>query len=194
MSKIIFLNGCGSSGKTFITRSIDHLSDELWLTFGVDTFIGMLPYMKQEQYYSFVPETNEYGTSLRVETTPKGSTFFGAMPQFAKLLADLGHNLIIDEVLLSDEQLAKYVLELKDHTVYYIGVFCDLKIMQEREILRRDRCIGLANDQITHVHQGLRSHYDFRIDTTHLSSFEAAHAILDYIERTPTPQSFKVMS
>ncbi|WP_394355839.1 phosphotransferase-like protein [Candidatus Trichorickettsia mobilis] len=44
MSKIIFLNGCGSSGKTSIVRSIQHLSNDLWLTFGIDTFISMTPF------------------------------------------------------------------------------------------------------------------------------------------------------
>ncbi len=43
MSKIIFLNGCGSVGKTSIARSIQHLSKDSWLTFGVDSFINMMP-------------------------------------------------------------------------------------------------------------------------------------------------------
>lgn len=43
MSKIILLNGAGSSGKKSIARAIQHLSDEQWLTFGVDTFIEMTP-------------------------------------------------------------------------------------------------------------------------------------------------------
>ena len=45
MSKIILLNGAGSSGKTSIARSIQYLSNEQWLTFGVDTFIEMTPYL-----------------------------------------------------------------------------------------------------------------------------------------------------
>lgn len=44
MSKIILLNGAGSSGKTSIARAIQHLSNEQWLTFGVDTFIEMTSY------------------------------------------------------------------------------------------------------------------------------------------------------
>ncbi|MDR1628442.1 MAG: chloramphenicol phosphotransferase CPT family protein [Oscillospiraceae bacterium] len=31
MSKIILLNGCSSSGKTTIAKSIQNLSDESWL-------------------------------------------------------------------------------------------------------------------------------------------------------------------
>ncbi|WP_410521513.1 phosphotransferase-like protein [Candidatus Tisiphia endosymbiont of Metellina segmentata] len=43
MSKIIFLNGCGSAGKTSIARAIQYLSKDSWLTFGIDTFISMIP-------------------------------------------------------------------------------------------------------------------------------------------------------
>ena len=61
MSKIILLNGAGSSGKTSIARSIQHLSSESWLTFGIDTFIEMTPYPSLEkggEYFSFVPGEN----------------------------------------------------------------------------------------------------------------------------------------
>lgn len=66
MSKIIFLNGCGSSGKTSIGRAIQTLSNEPWLLLGVDSFIDMLPeqYMidcskAKEGYFSFVSDNNE---------------------------------------------------------------------------------------------------------------------------------------
>jgi chloramphenicol 3-O phosphotransferase len=88
------------------------------------------------------------------------------MPQFAEMLAASGNNLITDEVLFDEEALKAYAQQLKSHTVYYIGVFCDLAVMQEREVLRRDRCIGLSNDQIDRVHQGVLNSYDFKEDTT----------------------------
>jgi len=59
MSKIIFLNGAGSSGKTSIARSLQHLSNEPWLTFGIDTFINMTPFPCEDKeapgYFSFIP-------------------------------------------------------------------------------------------------------------------------------------------
>ncbi|ETZ06935.1 chloramphenicol phosphotransferase-like protein [Holospora obtusa F1] len=71
------------------------------------------------------------------------------------MLAASENNLIIDEVIFDEEALKAYVHHLKTHTVYYIGVFCDLAVMQERKILRRDRCIDLSNDQIDRVHQSV---------------------------------------
>jgi chloramphenicol 3-O phosphotransferase len=76
---------------------------------------------------------------------------------------------------------------------YYTGVFCDLAVMQEREILRRDRCIGLSNDQFDRVHQGALNAYDFKVNTTVLSPFEAARLILQYVDTTPAPNSFQLL-
>jgi chloramphenicol 3-O phosphotransferase len=193
MSKIIFLNGCGSSGKTSIAKAIQHESPELWLSFGVDTFIDMIPFGRQEPYLKFISGQNEHGPTMHVDSGPEGVKLFSIMPQFAEMLAARGNNLIIDEVLFDEEALKAYVQQLKAHTVYYIGVFCDLEVMQEREVLRRDRCIGLSNDQIDRVHQGALNSYDFKVDTTAISPFEAARQILKYIDDNPVPEAFRVL-
>ncbi|WP_394355840.1 phosphotransferase-like protein [Candidatus Trichorickettsia mobilis] len=78
---------------------------------------------------------------------------------------------------------------LHNHVVYFVGVFCDLATMQMREILRCDRAIGLANDQIDRVHVGLRE-YDLNVDTSTASPFETATQILTFVESTHTPQGF----
>lgn len=190
MSKIIFLNGCGSSGKTSIAKAIGHESPELWLSFGVDTFIDMIPFGRQEPYLKFIPGQNERGPTMHVESRPQSGKLFRVMPQFAEMLADRGNNLIIDEVLFDEEALKAYAQKLKGHTVYYIGIFCDLSVMQEREVLRRDRCIGLSNDQIDRVHQGVLNSYDFKVDTTAISPFEAARRILKFMDDNPSPGAF----
>ena len=191
MSKVIFLNGCGSSGKTSIAKAIAHESRDLWLTFGVDTLIEMVPLAQQEAYLKFIPGQNEAGPTMSVESGPQAGKLFSVLPKFAQMLASSGNNLIIDEVLFGEDELKTYAQQLKDHTVYYIGVFCDLRVMQERELLRRDRCVGLSNDQIHRVHQGILNSYDFRVDTTFLSPFEAARQILKFMSAPPTPQAFR---
>ena len=193
MSKIIFLNGCGSSGKTSIARAIQHESPELWLSFGVDTLIDMIPFGRQEPYLKFIPGQNDRGPIMHVESGPEGGKLFSVIPKFAEILADQGNNIIIYEVLFDEEALKAYVQYLKTHTVYYIGVFCDLAVMQEREVLRRDRCVGLSNDQIDRVNQGVLNSYDFKVDTTAISPFEAARLILKYIDDNPVPKAFRVL-
>lgn len=123
--------------------------------------------------------------------SPEGAKLFSVMPKFAEMLAASGNNLIIDEVLFDEEALKDYVQYLKIHTVYYIGVFCDLEVMQEREVLRRDQCIGLSKDQIDRVYQGTLNAYDFKVDTTSISPFEAARLILKFIDDNPVPKAFQ---
>lgn len=195
MSQIIFLNGCGSSGKTSIAKAIGRLSSDTWLTIGIDTFIDMLPLDKHEAFLKFIPGKNDRGPTMRVESGGDSHKLFGVMARFAELLANEGNNLIIDEVLfedtLDDVSLKNYAQSLIHHTVYYMGVFCDLRVMQEREILRRDRCIGLSNAQIDRVHQGIKGHYDFKVDTSHITPFEAARLILKFMDDNLAPQAFK---
>lgn len=193
MSKIIFLNGCGSAGKTSVAKSIQRLSNELWLTFGVDSFIDMIPVDKQEQYFKFIPGKNQHGQTIRVKTGPEATKLFGLMPEFAEMLANKGNNLIIDEVLLDDKNLINYAKQLSRHNVYYIGVFCDLEIMQEREKIRLDRVIGLSADQITRVHESMRGLYDLKVDTSNSSPLEIAKTILKHIETGPKPRVFKAI-
>jgi len=180
MSKIIFLNGCGSSGKTSIARAIQDLSHDAWLTFGIDTFIHMTPIPSDDKedagYFHFIPGENERGPTMHAASGPKGEQLFGIMPDFANLLANKGNNIIIDEVLLDDTQLKSYIQALENHTVYFIGVFCNLEVMQIRERSRGDRAIGLSNDQIDRVHTGLRE-YDLKVDTTQTSTVEVAKQI-----------------
>lgn len=187
MSKIIFLNGCGSAGKTSIAKQIQYLSNELWLHFGVDSFIDMLPADKTDNYFKFIKNSD----SVRVESGPLSAQIFGLMPHFAQLLAGADNNLIIDEVLLDDQTLESYAKYLSKHQVYYIGMHCDIAILREREIARGDRCVGLANDQITRVHKGKRSSYDFEVDTSHNSPEAIAQQILQFVDRNPAPTAFR---
>lgn len=193
MSKIILLNGAGSSGKTSIAKSIQYLSDDPWITFGIDTFIDMTPAFtdenKNKKYLSFTPGKNEYGQTIYVESHENGRKLFETMPDFAKLLADKGQHIIIDEVLFDDDHLKSYIHQLSDHIVYFVGVYCDLSVMRNREILRGNRAIGLSNDQFDRVHQGLRE-YDMIVNTNQSDFFENAKTILRFIEDNDHPSGF----
>ena len=175
MTKVIFLNGSSSSGKTSIARSIQCLSDEPWLVFGVDLFIEMTPFATIDKndttFFRFIPGENKYGKTARVETTPKGKPVFALMPKFASMLASTNNNFIIDEVLFSRDCLQAYVEQLAEHTVCFIGVSCDLSIMQEREILRGNRTLGLCNDQIERVYDK-RYKYDLLVTLHPLLAFK----------------------
>lgn len=144
---------------------------------------------KADQGYHFVAVQDEEGPLLRVESGPVGKAVTHSMPKVAQTLAKDGHHLIIDEVLFSDDELENYVKAFEGHTVYFIGVMCDLATMQEREILRSDRALGMAREQFSHVHSRARP-YDLTVDTAVFSSMACARKILELICMVPEPRAF----
>ena len=192
---IIFLNGCSSAGKTTIARAIQHLSEKPWLLIGIDAFIEMMPsdYVgfgdKADQGFHFIPEHDEVGPLMRIEEGDYGRKIVKTVPKVIKILADENHDIILDEVIFEDDGLPEYRQALSQHSVYFIGVFCDLEILQEREILRGDRARGLGRDQIGRVHPASRT-YDLTVDTTHTPAFQCAKSILEFIEANPDPKGF----
>lgn len=185
MSRIIFLNGCSSSGKTSISKASQELSDTPWLHVGIDTFIGMLPSKffefgdrAREGYYSFAHSENERGACIHVETGPMGDVFFhDHVPQVVQLLADLGHDIIVDEVIFDKVSLEQYLLKLSNHNVFLVQVTCEFDVLRDRERLRGDRAIGLANDQFDRF-QSFSYAYDLTVDTTQVSAMDNARLIL----------------
>lgn len=189
MSRIIFLNGSSSSGKTSISKAIQELSNSPWLHVGIDTFIGMLPSkfsesgdLASEGFYSLVHCENDRGACVRIKTGAMGMAFFhDHIPNVVKLLADLGHDIVVDEVIFDKASLDYYLQKLKEHKVFLVQVVCDYNVLQERERLRGDRAIGLVNDQYDRL-QSYAYDYDMIVDTTYVSAMENAQRILDAIQ------------
>jgi chloramphenicol 3-O phosphotransferase len=189
MSQVVFLNGCSSAGKSSIAKSIQSLAPTPWLHIGLDAFIGMLPaqYLEfgtlaHKGYYSFQPGQNHRGSCTKVLTGPLGETFFSQnIPKVIGVLADLGHNMIIDEVIFSKAHFDSYLTNLKNHNVFCVQVKCDYETLIAREKARGDRTLGLANDQFDRL-QSYEYAYDLIVDTTHSSSKSCAQTILDQLK------------
>ncbi len=183
MSKIIFLNGHSSSGKTSIAKAIQHTANIPFLRLGVDTFIDMMP----QRYLSFGDRSkegcwferdqNDDGPIIKCNSGEFGDLVFSTAIDVAKLMSDNGLNLIIDEVIWDDSKITKYKEKLSKHHIMFVKIFCSKKTSQEREILRGDREIGLANDQSDRI-KNMRMKYDFAINTENISPFESAQQIL----------------
>ena len=146
----------------------------------------MTPYPspgKDGEYFAFVPGENDRGPLMRVESKPTGDKLFVIMADFAMLLANQSNNLIIDDVLFDDQHLKSYVDKLAEHIAYFIGIKCDLAIMQ---------AVGLSNDQFARVHSGTRE-YDLTVDTSNSSVFSVAREIIDFIDSNQKPKGFNNM-
>lgn len=190
MAKVIFLNGCSSAGKSSLARALQHLSPTPLLHLGVDWVVAMLPAAYRDfgahaarGYYTVKAGSNAHGPTMHIAKGPLSERAFAVLPSIAKVLVDAGNDLIIDEVLLEEESFEAYRASLCHTTLYFIGVMCDLSVMQEREILRQDRLVGMAADQVTRVHKA-KHPYDLIVDTTCQSAFACAREILDFIDST----------
>jgi chloramphenicol 3-O phosphotransferase len=158
--RVIVLNGTSSSGKTSLGRAMqDHLPDT-WLLVGIDTFITALPWRLYGTHEGHVINKDgsiDIGTEFRTQQV-RWRTAIAALVQ-------AGSNVILDEVLLrGGEEQAEWRTLLDGIDVTWIGVHCDLDVLDERERARGDRSIGMARVQAATVHVGVV--YDIEVDTT----------------------------
>ncbi len=170
-AQVIVLNGGSSSGKSSISRALQELLPDIWLTFGVDTFIEALP---------------NRGNSPRAGITyePDGTITFSdehrALERIwytgLSTMARAGAHMILDEVLLSGGAGQKRLRSaFSDVDVSWVGVHCDPDVAAAREARRADRVEGMARQQASSVHSGVV--YDLQVNTTTRSSEECAQNI-----------------
>jgi len=139
------------------------------------------------QGVQFIPIAGQGITHIK--TGPVCKRLLRTATAVARLMAAEHQNLIIDEVLFGDDQLAHYTRSLKDFTVYFIGIFCSLAVIEQRERARPDRYPGSARGQFDLVQEGTRI-YDLKIDTEARSPENSAEIILRYVSEQPHPGAF----
>jgi len=186
MSKVIFLNGISSSGKTSIVKAVQHMSLIPFLHFGVDTLIDMMP----NKWLSFNENCqdgcylksyeNEFGRAVSCHSGIYGKEVFDMGMKIIKTILDCNLNLIIDEVVWEQDKMDKYYSILSQYNTTFVRIKCSRESATEREILRGDREIGLANDQFDKV-DSLVMKYHLEVNTDTLSSFQSADKILKLV-------------
>ena len=193
---IIFLNGCSSSGKSTIVTAFQYKAKKPWLSLGIDTFWAMMPrnYIMYGPYshdgFYYVPGKDSEGPTMEVRNGSFGMHVMHSIPQVVRTMALHNLDLLIDEVVLEEVLLRGYVQHLADQKVYFIWVSCNLLTLEEREILRGNRGQGLARMQMKIV-PTLDWPYDYTVDTSNGSPFQAAQTIMDFVEMNPEPKAFK---
>lgn len=193
---IIFLNGCSSSGKSTLIRAFQYKAQSPWLSVGIDSFWAMMPpnYImygpQSHEGFYYVPGKDGQGPTMEVKNGEFGLKVMDTIPQVVYTMAKNNLDLLIDEVVLEENLLRGYIKHLSDQLVYFVWVHCDLKTLQEREILRGNRGHGLARMQMKIV-PTLDWPYDFTVDTTSTSAFDCAQSIMDFVKKNNNPQSFK---
>lgn len=164
-TRIIVLNGVGSSGKTSLAHALQAMLDIPFLHVQMDAFLGMLParYLNDADGFTFSSFIENGKDVVSIGSGPVARRAMQGMRHAVVALANQGNHLIVDDVLLGDEK-AEYARLLAPFTVSMVGVHCPLEVLEERERQRGDRVAGLARWQYDRVHAGVT--YDVTVDTS----------------------------
>ncbi len=95
--------------------------------------------------------------------------------------ADQGFDLIVDGVLPygRPNSVADALSIFHRYRFCFIGVHCDLDVLERRERRRADRTEGWARTQYQDLHDGMD--YDIEVDTTTIGAGENADRIAQYL-------------
>ncbi len=171
MTKIIYLNGASSSGKTTIAKALQDSFSEPYLHLGIDKIIGFMPKKinnweggKSSLGFSWQPDIDPTGhPTYHIHAGPFAKRIIHSLKDIAFLLASQGYNLIIDDVAFEVIEIERWKEVLKNYKVLYIGVIAPLDILENREQYRGNRCLGSARSQHFKIHKNVT--YDLEIDT-----------------------------
>jgi chloramphenicol 3-O phosphotransferase len=184
-SYVIFLNGPSSVGKSSLAEILqERLLPRPFLHIGIDTLIAMMPHSMNnwvgepvEQGFWWHIVKDEQGHRLaHIQAGPFAQRVSESLMDIAVTLLKNGHNLIIDEVCVSEDNFLAWQRKLSPFKSLYVGLFATTKTLEQREGMRKDRMIGSARAQNLIVHQG--NHYDISYDTDHLMLDECADIII----------------
>lgn len=175
-SRVIILNGVGSSGKSSIAKALQSIAAEPFLHVEMDAFIDMLPPSAFGQSSGLMFETIEQDgrAAVVIKSGPTIQRLMRGMRRAIAALAAADNNLIVDDVWWEDEQ-QDYRALLAGFEPRFVAIHAPLDELEARERERGDRIIGMARWQFGRVHKGVE--YDLEIDTTGAAPMECAEAI-----------------
>jgi chloramphenicol 3-O phosphotransferase len=156
--KVIVLNGTSSSGKTTLAREFQSQCSEVYLLCSLDAFWDMTP----------------YGIPAGSKNFPKMKL---ALTKSVRALSETGHNVIVDIVFCGKKTYLELATVLDGLNFKIVKVECPLTELENREIARGDREIGLAKLQYESIHEGVI--YDIHVNTLVNSPAQCAQKIID---------------
>ena len=132
--KILFLNGVTSSGKTSIVEALQDREDCYFYVVANDLFQEMIgERFLREDYWKHL------------------SRVIILMYHTARLYSDMGHDVLIDGILVERPEIAPHYAQLReilrDNPLYIIEVACPLEVCRERNIARGDRYESQSEEQ-----------------------------------------------
>lgn len=164
---IIFLNGTSNSGKTSIAKELQRTIDIPYAHLSFDNF-----FLRMIEDYG--GEENVVRATIYMPQVT--SPFHHLIAAYAKAR----QNIIVDHVLRRPGSSKECAELLSDYEVLFVGVYCPVEVLREREKQRKDRRVGLAEGQLEHVHAGKT--YDIEVDTSKNTPSECATQIVECLK------------
>lgn len=170
-TQVIVLNGGSSSGKSGIARCLQAVLPDPWLALSIDTLVEAMPVSMQASGTGI-----EFAADGGVSVGPGFRSLQKAWQAGIAEMVRAGARVVIDDVFLGGASTqGDWRRALAGLDVLWVGVRCDVKVAEGREIARGDRVRGMAASQAELVHQGVA--YDLEVDTTHTEALACALAI-----------------
>ncbi len=161
--RIIFLNGVTSSGKTSIVEALQEREDCYFYVVANDLFEQMIgDRFLRENYWQHL------------------SRVILLMYHTAKLFSDMGHDVLIDGILVERPEITPHYRQLleilKDNPLSIVEVACPLEICRARNLARGDRYETQSEEQAAIMARDIR--YAMTVHTDKNSPEECAEAIV----------------
>jgi len=161
--RIIFLNGVTSSGKTSIVEALQDREDCYFYVVANDLFEQMIgERFLREDYWQHL------------------SRVILLMYHTAKLFSDMGHDVLIDGILVEQPELAPHYQQMLDilgeNPLSIVEVACPLDVCRERNIARGDRRAEQSHEQAAIMAKDIQ--YAMTVHTDQNTPEECAQAIL----------------
>lgn len=197
--KIILLNGSSSAGKTTLALALQEELDEPYHHIALDQFRDGLPGMFRGynsprgtpgyRGLNVVPMDHDTGARVtHVRFGDIGHRMLRGMHRAIAAFAEVGNNVIVDDLMLHPVLLEDYVDVLDGFFVLFVGLRCPLDVVTTREKQRPDRFPGTAMSHFYEIHA--HDLYDLEIDTSKVSPREGAQAVKRYLDRGTSPEAF----
>jgi len=187
IADIILLNGASSAGKTAVARFLQEKLEHPFVRLDVDDFVGMFPPQYQGQGKNArngIDQSEPFSQNSLVRLGPHGKAFLSGFHHCAAAFANQGNKLIIVHLFLEREWLLECARVLKNFRILFVGMNCDLPVVEAREHKRGDRTPGFARSHWELVHGNQQ--YDLIVDSTRQSVDECSEIILRRL-RDATP-------
>lgn len=161
--RIIFLNGVTSSGKTAIVEALQDREDCYFYVVANDLFEQMVgERFLRENYWEHL------------------SRVIILMYHTARLYSDMGHDVLIDGILVERPEIAPHYRQLTeilaDNPLSIVEVACPLEICRARNIARGDRYETQSEEQAALMAKDIA--YAMTVHTDLNSPDECAEAIV----------------